>query len=171
VDSDASATELYDTIEELNADPEIHGILIQDAVPEHVDWLDAIRRIDPVKDIDGLHPENVGRLVAGDPRYKPCTPHGVQKLLASEDIDPEGKVSSSSTGRTSLGTARKPPGSEVDGGKRDGDGLSLSDDRSRSEDSSGRHPRQCYWCPGFRRRIDGDRGDDGHRCWDHARRN
>jgi len=91
VDSDASATELYDTIEELNADPEIHGILIQDAVPDHVDWLDAIRRIDPVKDVDGLHPENVGRLVSGDPRYKPCTPHGIQKLLASEDIDPEGK--------------------------------------------------------------------------------
>lgn len=91
VDSDAPATELYKTIGELNTDPEIHGILIQDAVPDHVDWLDAIRRIGPMKDVDGLHPENVGRLVAGDLRYKPCTPHGIQKLLASEGIDLEGK--------------------------------------------------------------------------------
>lgn len=91
IDSDATAKELYETVAELNADPDIHGILVQDDVPEHIDWFGAVRRIDPVKDVDSVHPENVGRLVAGDPRYIPCTPHGIRKLLASEDIDTNGK--------------------------------------------------------------------------------
>jgi methylenetetrahydrofolate dehydrogenase (NADP+)/methenyltetrahydrofolate cyclohydrolase len=50
-----------------------------------------LRRIDPAKDADGFHPENVGRLVAGNARYKPCTPHGIQKLLDSVGVDPEGQ--------------------------------------------------------------------------------
>ncbi|GGN20586.1 hypothetical protein GCM10009021_22110 [Halarchaeum nitratireducens] len=49
-----------------------------------------IRRVDPAKDVDGFHPENVGRLVSGDARFKPCTPHGVEKILEAEDIDPAG---------------------------------------------------------------------------------
>ena len=61
----ASPEELYDTIEELNADPEVHGYLVQDPVPEQIDYREVIRRIDPAKDVDGFHPENVGRLVAG----------------------------------------------------------------------------------------------------------
>jgi methylenetetrahydrofolate dehydrogenase (NADP+)/methenyltetrahydrofolate cyclohydrolase len=60
-------------------------------VPDHVDDREVLRRIDPAKDVDGFHPENVGRLVTGDARYKPCTPHGVQKLLEAADVDPEGK--------------------------------------------------------------------------------
>jgi methylenetetrahydrofolate dehydrogenase (NADP+)/methenyltetrahydrofolate cyclohydrolase len=88
---DASPEELYDTIENLNDDPEVHGYLVQDPVPEHIDYREVIRHIDPSKDVDGFHPENVGRLVAGDARFKPCTPHGIQKLLESADIDPEGK--------------------------------------------------------------------------------
>jgi len=87
VDPDAPASELHDTVAELNADPSVHGILIQDDVPEYVDWLGAIRRIDPEKDVDGLHPDNVGRLVAGAPRFVPCTPLGIQRLLAEYDID------------------------------------------------------------------------------------
>ncbi|WP_336359501.1 bifunctional methylenetetrahydrofolate dehydrogenase/methenyltetrahydrofolate cyclohydrolase FolD [Haladaptatus sp. ZSTT2] len=91
LDPEAPAEELYATIDDLNADPEVHGILVQLPVPDHVDKREVIRRIDPAKDVDGFHPENIGRLVAGDPLFKPCTPHGVQKLLEATDVDPEGK--------------------------------------------------------------------------------
>ncbi|MFC6798385.1 MULTISPECIES: bifunctional methylenetetrahydrofolate dehydrogenase/methenyltetrahydrofolate cyclohydrolase FolD [unclassified Haladaptatus] len=91
IDPEAPAEELYQTIDDLNADPEVHGILVQLPVPDHVDKREVIRRIDPAKDVDGFHPENVGRLVAGDPLFKPCTPHGVQKLLEATDVDSEGK--------------------------------------------------------------------------------
>jgi methylenetetrahydrofolate dehydrogenase (NADP+)/methenyltetrahydrofolate cyclohydrolase len=90
LDADASADELYDTIDDLNADDDVHGMLVQMPVPDHVDRKRVIRSIDPAKDVDGFHPENVGRLVAGDARFKPCTPHGVQKLLEAYDVDPEG---------------------------------------------------------------------------------
>ena len=91
IDPDAPADELYGTIDDLNADPEVHGILVQMPVPDHVDTRKVLRDVDPAKDVDGFHPVNVGRLVAGDPRFKPCTPHGVQRLLADADVDPEGK--------------------------------------------------------------------------------
>jgi len=87
---DAPAEELFSTVEELNADPAVHGILVQMPVPDHVDKRRVLRSIDPAKDVDGFHPENVGRLVAGDARFKPCTPHGVQKLLAAADVETEG---------------------------------------------------------------------------------
>jgi methylenetetrahydrofolate dehydrogenase (NADP+)/methenyltetrahydrofolate cyclohydrolase len=90
LDPDAPAEELYGTIDDLNADDDVDGILVQMPVPDHVDKREVLRRIDPAKDVDGFHPENVGRLVAGNPRFKPCTPHGVQKLLAAADVDPEG---------------------------------------------------------------------------------
>jgi methylenetetrahydrofolate dehydrogenase (NADP+)/methenyltetrahydrofolate cyclohydrolase len=91
IEPDASAQELYDTIDDLNEDDDVNGILVQMPVPDHVDQRKVLRRIDPEKDVDGFHPENVGRLVAGDARYKPCTPHGIQKLLDSAGVDPEGK--------------------------------------------------------------------------------
>ncbi|QGN06680.1 bifunctional methylenetetrahydrofolate dehydrogenase/methenyltetrahydrofolate cyclohydrolase [Halorhabdus sp. CBA1104] len=91
IDPDAPAQDLFDEIDRLNADANVDGILVQMPVPEHVDKQSVLRRIDPEKDVDGFHPANVGRLVAGDARYKPCTPHGIQKLLESVDVDPEGK--------------------------------------------------------------------------------
>jgi methylenetetrahydrofolate dehydrogenase (NADP+)/methenyltetrahydrofolate cyclohydrolase len=91
IDPDEPPEALFDRIEALNADPDIHGILVQMPVPDHVDKRRVLRAIDPLKDVDGFHPENVGRLVAGDARYKPCTPHGVQKMLAAHDIETEGK--------------------------------------------------------------------------------
>ncbi|MFW6045969.1 MAG: bifunctional methylenetetrahydrofolate dehydrogenase/methenyltetrahydrofolate cyclohydrolase FolD [Natronomonas sp.] len=91
IDPDAPAEELFETIDDLNDDPDVHGILVQMPVPEHVDDRSVLRRIDPEKDVDGFHPENVGRLVAGHPRFKPCTPHGIQLLLESAEVDPEGK--------------------------------------------------------------------------------
>ncbi|GAA0527020.1 methylenetetrahydrofolate dehydrogenase (NADP+) / methenyltetrahydrofolate cyclohydrolase [Halorubrum aquaticum] len=90
VDADAPAAELFGTIDDLNARGDVHGILVQLPVPDHVEKREVLRRIDPEKDVDGFHPENVGRLVAGDARYKPCTPHGVQKLLAAYDVETEG---------------------------------------------------------------------------------
>ena len=91
IDPDAPAEELYDAIDDLNQDSEVHGFLVQMPVPDHVEKRSVLRRIAPEKDVDGFHPENVGRLVAGDARFKPCTPHGIQKLLESVDADPEGK--------------------------------------------------------------------------------
>ncbi|GAB3418203.1 bifunctional methylenetetrahydrofolate dehydrogenase/methenyltetrahydrofolate cyclohydrolase [Haloparvum alkalitolerans] len=90
VDPEAPAEELYATIDELNADESVHGILVQLPVPDHVDKREVLRRIRPEKDVDGFHPENVGRLVAGNARFKPCTPHGVQKLLEAYDVETEG---------------------------------------------------------------------------------
>ncbi|CCQ34669.1 Bifunctional protein FolD [Halorhabdus tiamatea SARL4B] len=91
IDPDAPAEELFDEIDRLNDDENVNGILVQMPVPDHVDKQSVLRRIDPAKDVDGFHPENVGRLVAGDARYKPCTPHGIQKLLEDAGVDPEGK--------------------------------------------------------------------------------
>jgi methylenetetrahydrofolate dehydrogenase (NADP+)/methenyltetrahydrofolate cyclohydrolase len=91
IDPDEPAEVLFDRVEELNEDPAVHGILVQMPVPDHVDEREVLRATDPMKDVDGFHPENVGRLVAGNERYKPCTPHGIQKLLAAADVDPEGK--------------------------------------------------------------------------------
>ena len=91
LDLDEPAEALFDVIEELNRDDDVDGILVQSPVPDHVDYREVLERIDPEKDVDGFHPENVGRLVAGYPRYKPCTPHGIQKLLDATDVDTEGK--------------------------------------------------------------------------------
>jgi methylenetetrahydrofolate dehydrogenase (NADP+)/methenyltetrahydrofolate cyclohydrolase len=91
LDAETPAETLFETVEELNADPDVHGILVQMPVPDHVAKREVLRSIDPVKDVDGFHPENVGRLVAGDARFKPCTPHGIQKLLDAANVDPEGK--------------------------------------------------------------------------------
>jgi len=91
IDSEAPAEELYDAVDDLNADPDVNGILVQMPVPDHVDERRVIRSVDPEKDVDAFHPENVGLLVAGDARFKPCTPHGIQKLLEAADVDPEGR--------------------------------------------------------------------------------
>ncbi|MFW6449207.1 MAG: tetrahydrofolate dehydrogenase/cyclohydrolase catalytic domain-containing protein, partial [Halobacteriota archaeon] len=90
LEPDAPAEELFATVDELNDDPSVHGILVQMPVPDHVDSWAVLNRIDPAKDVDGFHPENVGRLVAGRARYKPATPHGVQRLLQAADVETEG---------------------------------------------------------------------------------
>jgi methylenetetrahydrofolate dehydrogenase (NADP+)/methenyltetrahydrofolate cyclohydrolase len=90
IDTDAPPEELYETIDDLNGDPDVHGILVQMPLVEGVDSRRVLRSIDPLKDVDGFHPENVGRLVAGDARFRPCTPHGVQRLLESAGVETEG---------------------------------------------------------------------------------
>lgn len=68
-------------IDKLNADPAVHGILVQLPLPAHIDTETVIERIDPDKDVDGFHPYNVGRLALRLPRLRPCTPHGIMTLL------------------------------------------------------------------------------------------
>ena len=91
IDSTAPAAELFDVVANLNARDDVHGVLVQDPTPDHVPDERVLSAVDPAKDVDAFHPENVGRLVAGRPRFKPCTPHGIQRLLESQGIDPEGK--------------------------------------------------------------------------------
>lgn len=80
-----SQAELTDLIDRLNADPEIHGILVQLPLPDHIDATTLINRIDPRKDVDGFHPENIGRLALRQRGLRPCTSKGVMTLLAHTD--------------------------------------------------------------------------------------
>ncbi len=84
--------ELLGLVQGLNADPEIHGILVQLPLPEQIDEDEIIRAIDPEKDVDGFHPVNVGRLSIGDPEVlAPCTPAGIVEMLVRNGYDPSGK--------------------------------------------------------------------------------
>lgn len=89
--STVSGTELYALIDRLNADPAVHGILIQLPLPAHIDATDLIQRIRPDKDVDGFHAENVGRLALRQPGLRPCTPKGVMTLLAHTDKPVRGR--------------------------------------------------------------------------------
>ena len=86
LDTDAPQSALFDAVAELNDDSGIHGILVQRPLTDSVDEPAALRRVDPTKDVDGFHPENVGRLVTGDPRFVPCTPLGIQRLLTESGV-------------------------------------------------------------------------------------
>jgi methylenetetrahydrofolate dehydrogenase (NADP+)/methenyltetrahydrofolate cyclohydrolase len=82
-----SQSELLDRVRQLNADPKIHGILVQSPPPDHIDEQAIVRALDPRKDVDGFHPENVARLALDDPTgFAPCTPLGVQRLLVETDV-------------------------------------------------------------------------------------
>src|SRR4029453_12637625 len=80
--------ELLARVKELNRDPAIHGILVQSPPPKQIDEVAVVRVLDPRKDVDGFHPENVAKLVIGDPTgFVPCTPLGVQRLLIESNIN------------------------------------------------------------------------------------
>ncbi len=83
--------EVADLVMQLNRDPNIHGILVQSPLPKGLDMDAVIRLIDPRKDVDGFHPENVGRLWTGQDGLVPCTPAGVMRLLHAYGVDPKGK--------------------------------------------------------------------------------
>jgi methylenetetrahydrofolate dehydrogenase (NADP+) / methenyltetrahydrofolate cyclohydrolase len=88
---ETSQSEVLNIVHDLNADPAIHGILVQSPLPPHIDEAEIVIAIDPVKDIDGLHPMNVGKLAMGDPTaLVPCTPLGCQRLLVESGIEPTG---------------------------------------------------------------------------------
>lgn len=83
--------ELETLVDDLNADPEVDGILIQLPLPDAVDTASILRRVDPAKDVDGFHPENVGLLQQGRPRLVPCTPAGIMEMLRREEIEIAGR--------------------------------------------------------------------------------
>ena len=86
-----SQAELLATIDKLNADPAIHGMRVQLPLPKAMNSDQVLRRIDPRKDVDGFHPENVGKLVTGDPTaFRPATPYGVQQMLIRSGIETKG---------------------------------------------------------------------------------
>ena len=91
IDPSEPAIHLYDTVEHLCADPDVHGVFVQAPLPEHVSAGAVRRRIDPAKDVDCFHPVNVGRLVAGSPRFVPATPAAVRHLLDRTGHSVEGK--------------------------------------------------------------------------------
>ena len=83
--------ELLSKIKGLNNDDRFHGILVQMPLPRHLNESEIIESVDPLKDVDGFHPENLGRLTAGRPRFVPCTPKGIMRILEYYKIDPSGK--------------------------------------------------------------------------------
>jgi methylenetetrahydrofolate dehydrogenase (NADP+)/methenyltetrahydrofolate cyclohydrolase len=89
--ADTTQETLLATVRGLNADPAIHGILVQSPPPPHIDEAAIVRSIDPRKDVDGFHPDNVAGLALEDPAaFVPCTPLGCQRLLMEYDIPIEG---------------------------------------------------------------------------------
>ena len=87
----ATGKQLLAKIKELNRDKRFHGILVQLPLPRHIDEDEVISAIDPKKDVDGFHPENVGRLLIGEPYFVPCTPLGIKELLVRSGNKPDGK--------------------------------------------------------------------------------
>jgi methylenetetrahydrofolate dehydrogenase (NADP+) / methenyltetrahydrofolate cyclohydrolase len=89
--ANTSEADLLKLINRLNKDPKVHGILVQLPLPKQIDEKKAINAILPEKDVDGLHPFNLGQLLIGEPNFIPCTPYGVQQLLVRSGNSPEGK--------------------------------------------------------------------------------
>lgn len=89
--AETTEQELLTLVESLNNDPNIHGILVQLPLPDHINETKILRAVTPLKDVDGFHPYNVGLLVEGNPRFISCTPHGIIKMLEFYDIDITGK--------------------------------------------------------------------------------
>ncbi len=85
-DGAMSEAELLALVERLNADAAVHGILVQLPLPRHINTARVLEAVDPLKDVDAFHPENVGRIVQGQPRFLPCTPYGVIELLRRNDV-------------------------------------------------------------------------------------
>jgi methylenetetrahydrofolate dehydrogenase (NADP+)/methenyltetrahydrofolate cyclohydrolase len=86
-----SQADLLSLIEKKNADPRIHGILVQLPLPKHIDSKVVLDAVSPTKDADGFHPYNFGRLVEGNPIFEACTPKGVIKMIESTGVPIEGK--------------------------------------------------------------------------------
>lgn len=90
--ADASRETLLQEVDALNADREVHGVLVQLPLPDHLDEREVIERVRPGKDVDGFHPMNVGRVAAGDREaFRPATPAGIQEMLKRIGFDPAGR--------------------------------------------------------------------------------
>jgi methylenetetrahydrofolate dehydrogenase (NADP+)/methenyltetrahydrofolate cyclohydrolase len=84
--ADIAMDDLLALIDRLNRDPAVHGILVQLPLPKGLDETRMLQAVNPLKDVDAFHPENVGRIVQGRPRFLPCTPHGIQQLLLRRQV-------------------------------------------------------------------------------------
>ena len=91
LNADIKQTELEQLVESLNENPDVHGILVQLPLPDGLDSVAILDKVIPAKDVDAFHPHNVGLISQGRPRFLPCTPHGIQQLLARRDITVQGK--------------------------------------------------------------------------------
>lgn len=89
--AETTTNELLTTVHKLNADETIHGILVQLPLPKEIDEKKILDAIDPKKDVDAFHPENVGLISQGRPRFLPCTPYGIQQLLVRYGVETAGK--------------------------------------------------------------------------------
>ncbi|MGA2059686.1 MAG: bifunctional methylenetetrahydrofolate dehydrogenase/methenyltetrahydrofolate cyclohydrolase FolD [Thermoguttaceae bacterium] len=84
--TETTTAELLTLIDRLNRNPKVHGILVQLPLPKQINEYQVLEAIDPLKDVDALHPQNVGRIVQGRARFLPCTPQGIQQLLIRNNI-------------------------------------------------------------------------------------
>ncbi|HEY2147743.1 MAG TPA: bifunctional 5,10-methylenetetrahydrofolate dehydrogenase/5,10-methenyltetrahydrofolate cyclohydrolase, partial [Pirellulales bacterium] len=91
--SSATTDEVLTLVRRLNesADPVVHGILVQTPLPPQVDSSQVLSAVSPLKDVDAFHPENVGLIAQGRPRFFPCTPYGIQQLLIRSGIETAGR--------------------------------------------------------------------------------
>jgi methylenetetrahydrofolate dehydrogenase (NADP+)/methenyltetrahydrofolate cyclohydrolase len=87
---DLSEDELLETVRALNEDDAVDGQIVQLPLPDHIDERKVIHAVDPAKDVDGFHPENLGRIMIGDPRFVPATPFGIMEMLRRADIETRG---------------------------------------------------------------------------------
>ncbi len=90
-DTSITSFKLLDVIRELNGDPEVDGILVQLPLPDHISADEVINTIDPLKDVDGFHPNTIGKMVLGQPSFIPATPYGIMLLLEHYKIETKGK--------------------------------------------------------------------------------
>jgi methylenetetrahydrofolate dehydrogenase (NADP+)/methenyltetrahydrofolate cyclohydrolase len=88
---DATTDDVLAAVHDFNVDPSVHGYIVQLPLPKQCDEAAVLEAIDPAKDADGLHPVNLGKLVMGIPGPLPCTPAGIQRLLADSGVEVEGK--------------------------------------------------------------------------------
>jgi methylenetetrahydrofolate dehydrogenase (NADP+)/methenyltetrahydrofolate cyclohydrolase len=91
LEDDISSLKLLDMIMDLNRDPDVHGILVQLPLPKHISEEEVINTIDPNKDVDGFHPNNIGKMILGHPTFIPATPYGIMLLLEHYKIETKGK--------------------------------------------------------------------------------
>lgn len=88
--AETTQKELIDLVNKMNKNPKINGILVQLPLPKHLDENEVLLAISPDKDVDGFHPMNIGKMVAGQDAFLPCTPHGIVKLLQRSNVKLEG---------------------------------------------------------------------------------
>jgi methylenetetrahydrofolate dehydrogenase (NADP+)/methenyltetrahydrofolate cyclohydrolase len=89
--ADLTQEKLNEIVSELNERQDIHGVLVQEPLPKHLDSLETILLLNPIKDVDGFHPANIGMMLLGHPSFIACTPLGILELLRRYDISPSGK--------------------------------------------------------------------------------